>query len=510
MLIRAAEVAGVAGLDVRIGDGRILEVARGLEPRPGEPALEAGGGALLPGLHDHHVHLLAWDAARRSLACGPDRVRDADALARRLGEARRRGGWIRGVGYHESVAGALDRRTLDRWVPDRPVRIQHRSGSAWMLNGRALALVGLEGARAVANAPPGVERDARGRPTGRLFHLDAWLRERWPPAPPPDWRGLARTWAGFGVVGATDATPHNGPQEWALFARATRSGWLPQSLLVMGGSDLAGSAGPAAARTPGPRPAAAEAPRVEVGALKIRLEDPQLPDFDAFCEQVARAHAAGRAVAVHCVTRLELVLTVAVLREVGVHPGDRIEHAAVAPPEMIEAVGELGVRVVSQPHFIRERGDGYLEEVERADQPWLYRCRGWLAAGVGFAAGTDAPFGDPDPWHAMRSAIDRRSGSGRRLGRVEALDPESALALFTSPARDPGAPARRVAPGCVADLCLLDRPWSRARERLEAGDVVATLCAGRLAGVSDPDRWTAAGPLAAGAGLNAPRSREAS
>ena len=52
--------------------------------------------------------------------------------------------------------------------------MQHRSGALWMLNSAACRALGLD---AGADAP-GVERDGRGRATGRLFRLDAWLRER--------------------------------------------------------------------------------------------------------------------------------------------------------------------------------------------------------------------------------------------------------------------------------------------------------------------------------------------
>ena len=60
--------------------------------------------------------------------------------------------------------------------------------------------------------------------------------------------------------------------------------------------------------------------------------------------------------------------------------------------------------VVTQPHFISERGDQYLTDVDPEDQPWLYRLQGFLAADVPLAAGTDAPFGHWDPWRAIRSA----------------------------------------------------------------------------------------------------------
>jgi predicted amidohydrolase YtcJ len=135
---------------------------------------------------------------------------------------------------------------------------------------------------------------------------------------------------------------------------------------------------------------------------------------------------------------------------------------------------------VTQPNFVRERGDAYLVDVDARDRPWLYRGRGLLEASVPLGGGTDAPFGDPDPWAAMRAAIDRNTEAGLALGPDEALTPERALALFTSPASAPGDPPRPIAVGAPADLCLLDRPWSEARSLLSKELVAAAIRDGAL------------------------------
>jgi len=453
MLIRRAEIAGEPGLDVRIAAGRIAAVGRDLPREPGEDALDAAGGALLPGLHDHHVHLLALAASLDSVACGPPEVRDARALARVLADAPGTG-WIRGTGYHESVAGALDRDALDRLAPDRPARIQHRTGAAWLLNGAAVRALGLD---AGADAP-GVERDAAGRATGRLLGLDAWLRERLPAGGPLDLARVGRLLACAGVTGATDATPTNDAASLALLAA------LPQRVVVMGGPDL-------------PEPTA---PNLARGAVKVLLREDALPTPEALARTVRGAHAQHRSVAIHCVTRAELVVAAAALGAAGARPGDRIEHASVAPPDLVALVAELPVTVVTQPNFVRERGDAYLRDVPDRDRPWLYRCQGFLDAGVPLGAGTDAPFGRPDPWWAMQAAVDRRSEAGLALGAGEALAPERALALFTTPPEAPGGPPRRIAPGAPADLCLLALPWKRARDRLDAADVACAWRAGAM------------------------------
>jgi predicted amidohydrolase YtcJ len=452
LLIREAEVEGRAA-DVRIAGGRIAALGRGLAPAAGERVLEARGGALLPGLHDHHLHLLAWAAALGSVPCGPPAVRDAPALAAALRRAPGTG-FLRGVGYHESVAGTLDRGRLDALLPGRPLRLQHRSGALWMLNSAACRALGLD---AGADAE-GVERDAAGVATGRLFRLDAWLRARLASEPPPDLAPVGAALARAGVTGVTDATPGLEPGALAALAAARSGGALPQRLVLLG----AAHAGDAFA----------------VGPAKLVLDERALPPLAELVARVRAAHANGRGVAVHCVTRAELVLALAALEEAGTGVGDRIEHASVAPPELVAWLARLGLTVVTQPGFVRSRGDDYLREVELRDRAWLYRCAGFTGAGVPLGAGTDAPFGEGDPWRAMQAALDRRTAAGETLGAAEALTPERALALFTTPADAPGGPPRRIEPGVPADLCLLDRPWSRARDALASEGVAATIGAG--------------------------------
>jgi predicted amidohydrolase YtcJ len=462
VLIRGAEVEGRAPLDVRIAGGRVAELGARLARAPGEEVLEACGGALLPGLHDHHAHLLALAASLASVRCGPPEVGDARALARALRAAEPAHGWLRGVGYHESVAGPLDRAALDRLRADVPLRVQHRSGAAWLLNSAGVARLGLD---AGADAR-GVERDARGRATGRLFRLDAWLRERLGPAAPPRLDAVGRRLSSFGVTGVSDATATNGAREVSILAAARRRGELPQRLCVMGEAGLAAPPGD---------------PGLWIGARKLVLDDAALTGPDALERQLREAHAEGRGVAVHCVTRAELCVALAAFAAAGVRPGDRIEHAAVAPPEAAQQLAALGLTVVTQPHFVHERGDAYLRDVEPRERPWLYRCRGLLEAGVCVGGGSDAPFGGDDPWRAMRAAVSRRTRDGRPFAPGEALSPERALALFTSPPQAPGAAPRAVGPGFAADLCLLDLPWRAARRALSSRHVRATLCGGRVA-----------------------------
>ena len=181
----------------------------------------------------------------------------------------------------------------------------------------------------------------------------------------------------------------------------------------------------------------------------------------------------------HCVTRVQLVLTAAVLDDAGTTPGDRIEHGSVIPAEVTPTLARLGVTVVTNPGFIYDRGDTYRSEVEAADRPSLYRCATLRDAGIGVAAGTDAPFGPPDPWVAVRASVSRETRAGAVLGPPERIDAASALSLFFGSAEAPARP-RTVSPGAPGDLCVLFTPRRESLRELRAENVAASVVAGEL------------------------------
>lgn len=450
LVITRAEVRGRL-VDVRIRDGVVTEIATGL--RPHGDVLDARGGALLPGLHDHHLHLLATAAAMHSVDCGPPQVRTAAQLRDALRTAPP-GAWVRGVGYHESVAGLLDRDVLDGMVPDRPVRVQHRGGALWTVNSAGLALL------AADLVGPDVERGADGRPTGRLWRYDARLHAILG-AQPPDLAPVSARLTRYGITGVTDATPDDDGSGAAAIAAAVRAGTLRQRVHLLGATNDADG-------------------DVTIGPRKLLLRDHDLPGFDELTATIAASHAERRPVAVHCVTRESLLLTLAALDVCGVLPGDRIEHAAVVPVEVRTQLARSGVRVVTQPSFIARRGDDYLARVDRDDRDLLYPYASLLAAGVPVAPSSDAPFGDLDPWRTIAAAVQRRTGGGVVLGSGERVTASVVLNGFLSPAAEPGGPPRRIVPGAPADLCLLGTPLAAALAEPSAELVRVVLRAGRV------------------------------
>jgi predicted amidohydrolase YtcJ len=413
MLITDVEVEGHGRVDVRLGGGRVVGIGR---RRAGRGDVDGRGGALLVGLHDHHVHLAALAAEAASVRVGPGEVRDREGLVAAL----RRGApgeWVRAVGYHESAAGELDRWMLDDFVPDRPVRVQHRSGALWVWNSAALRAVGLDGGG-----------------DGRFWREDERLRGFAPPVR-LDLRGVGARAAAYGITGFTNADPQ--PAE----GLAELLSVLPQRLVVMGLGDA---------------------------PLKFLLDDATLPTPDELAASMAAARP--RPVAVHCVTRVQLLVTLLALDEAGPVAGDRIEHGSVIPAETLSWLARLGVTVVTQPHFPVERGREYATDVDPDDQAHLYRCRSLAEAGIPLAAGTDAPYGSADPWAVMRAAAERSGGEG--------VDRRAALDLFAGEPQHPSR-VRKVAVGSVADLCLLHVPLKEALDLMSADVVRATFVGGQ-------------------------------
>jgi predicted amidohydrolase YtcJ len=415
LLLRRAATAPGFERDLAIEGGRIVA-----QPGTGDHIeIDVEGRPVLPGLTDHHIHLLATAAARDSVDCSPAALAAAGGLAAALRDARARRpeGWLRGVGYDVSASGPLDRRGLDPLAVG-PIRIQDRTGIRWMLDGAGLAEVLPADP---GDWPAGVERDGADRATGVLTRLDGWLGER-VPRQVPDLAALGAWLASRGVTALTDAGAGNGPEELATLAAAG----LPQRVTAM---------------TRDPEVTAPEG--VALGPVKILLDDADLPTLDDLAARVGAAHDAGRAVAVHSVSEATLVMALAA----GVGPRDRIEHASLVPDDVLPLLVEAGPMVVVQPALVRTRGDRYLAEVPVEEHRGLHRLGSFVGAGLRVRAGSDAPYGDPDPWLGVAAAADRRTAGGQVLGAAEALTPGGALRLWCDT--------------LVDDVVVLDAGWDR-------------------------------------------------
>lgn len=420
-LLRAVTVGG-RWLDCRIRDGRVAELAPDLAPADGEQVMDGGGRELVPGLCDHHVHLRALAAARRSV----------DLRGRGLAEVALvppGTGWLRLVGAGDE----LRRPDLDAIWPDRPVRVQHRSGALWTLNSAALDRL-----------RPGATPEERA--TGQFWRSGDRLRALLDLNLDADLMAISAELSAYGITHVTDATPDADPAALAV----------EQHVLSLGAAGT------------GPR--------------KIVIEDHRPPDLEGLVVAIRDTHDVGRGVALHVVTRVALSFALTALVEAGSTPADRIEHAAVCDDESARLIAELGVTVVTQPSLAARHGLRYLADSEPEDRPLLWRYAGLLRLGVRVAVSSDAPYGDPCPWITIAAAV-RRESDGFVVGAQERVDPAVAFASMLADPADPAGPPRSVALGEPADLCLLSAGLATVLRRAVSGEtalVRATFIAGRL------------------------------
>ena len=460
---------------VLVDGGKIAAVGGNREVsgllRAGGATVDCQGKTLLPGFIDAHCHLLATAGMLTGVDCGPGAVKSIKGLKAALRKAARTtpaGGWVRGYGYDDErleEGRHPDRWDLDEAVPQLPVRVHHRSGHAVVLNSSALDLAGIN--RETADPVDGViQRDPEsGEPTGLLWEMAGFLRQRLrqnrdPVSREEGIKRLDRKLLSCGITSAQDAGPGNDLGRWRDFQAIKEEGRLTSRVTVMAGQ-------------PHLEEFCAAGQEwgwgddwLRLGHAKIVLTmttGTLLPGERDLARMVVEAHKDGFPVAIHAVEKEAVEAAARVLAK---HPfaGDRIEHCSECLPEALGLLRRSGTRVVTQPGFVYWRGDDYLERVEPELLPWLYPLGVWHGAGVPLAFGSDAPVIDPNPWPGIAAAVTGRTrggemlngpASGERTGGMPLVDALRAYTLGGALAEGREKLKGSIEPGKLADLVLL-------------------------------------------------------
>ena len=459
--------------------------------------IDCGGQTIVPGFIDAHCHVLAYAASLVAVDCSPNAapgIQDmVDAIRERAGRTPV-GEWIRATGYSEFQLRDKRHPTrwdLDRAAPNHPVRLNHRSGHACVLNSVALERVGISGD---TEEPPGgtITRDLdSAEPNGLLLEMDAWLDTRIAPLSGVELsEGVAQASRNFvsqGVTSVMDATPSNSLDRWNTLRHFRSSGAFSPYLSVM----------PAYARLN-----EFESARLSfgsgdgfstVGHVKIMLIRtggrlyPQLGDLQGAIEA---AHSRGFPVAIHAVEADAVSAAAHALEENHVRGlSDRIEHASECPPDVLNVLAHSRLVVVSQPSFLRDNGAQYLSEFG-PDAKWLYRFKSLIDSGIVLAASSDAPVSAPNPLEAMHASVKRQANSGEVIGIGERLTAMEALVMHTRSAayatcRDDEVGT--IATGKLADLAVLSHdPTSISTEYLSDVRVTMTIGGGEILWGDEP------------------------
>ena len=456
---RAEAVAVRGGRIVAVGT--VADARRALDADP--KLVDCAGGELLPAFIDAHCHLLAYAASLRSVDCSNAySISEIQRLIRARAAELPKGRWLRAVGYEETALAERrhpNRGDLDAAAPEHLVRLIHRSGHASVLNSAALQAAGIS--TATEEAPGGsIDRDiATGEPSGLLLGMERVIARAVPAVPYEKLSDVVRDavqrFLSAGVASIQDATHTNGRAEWELFERLIMDGSLRINVVLMEGFDHLGEL-----------PEAACGGRLRRGPVKIMLRElghELSPDEDELPAMVLEAHAAGRQVAIHAVGERAVVAAASAIQAaVAARPRPdhrhRIEHCGQLPPGMASRLVRLGVVVVSQPSYVRERGDRYLQFVPKDQRSRLYAFRTLRDAGVSLAAGSDAPVTAPEPLSSVAAAVERTTAAGMPLVPEQAVGVFDALSWWTAGAAHAAFQEEETGalrPGLRADLMLL-------------------------------------------------------
>ncbi len=491
--VRTADAIGIA-------DGRVVSAGSQAEvanaAAPGAEHLDLRGSAIVPGIHDFHLHLVGMARARRELAL------DGAAAFSELREALARGvsglpagEWLRGRGWHEAVFEAGPTEELARVAGAAPAFLYSHDGHSAWASAAALSLAGLG---AETPDPPGgrLERDSSGRLTGVL-------RERATDLVDPVCGSLVGDplraaldetvveLSALGITAATDAG-----DSAAFDGVGDHAGLGDSASQILANRDLLDGRLRLAVNVPADAVQAAARLGVRTGALvgaagtlrggwvKVYL-DGALGSRTAACfgaytcgagdnrgilrlgaddvaALIAEAAEASLRVAMHAIGDRALAVALdAVGRVSGASDAvpHRLEHLQLVRRDDLTRIARMDLTASLQPiHAAADR--------DPAERCWadrladVYATRAIADSGARLAFGSDAPIESVNPWHGIFAAVHRRfPGDGTPDWRPEqAIDAATALAAYTSgPAAGLGLNDEgHLRPGARADLAVLD------------------------------------------------------
>ena len=433
---------------VAIKGNRILLVAGNekLEQVAGAKTkiIDCHGKTVVPGFNDAHCHIFSFIRKLLSLDLSSSSVSSIAEIKAAIHQRARNtlpGNWLTGTGYNEFYLA--EKRCPNRWdidevAPHHPVVLAHRSLHACVLNSLALSLAGIT---RETQEPPGalIDRDpATGEPSGLLFEMLGYIREKVMPPLSEDelTEGIAlanRHYLSNGITSLQEATIGNNLGRWQTFRRFKDTGKLKSRLSIMPGIEALSQFQEA-----GLAPGYGDS-QLRLGGVKIMLKETtgQLePSQSELNQQALTAHQAGFQLAIHAIEPSTVEAAIIALEYAHSHlpqagQRHRIEHCSVCPPSLLKRLSKLRAVVVTQPPFLYYSGERYLATVPASQLPWLYRIKSLLNSGLIVAASSDSPVVPDNPLVGIYAAVTRQAESGQLLLPEECISAEQALAMYT-------------------------------------------------------------------------------
>jgi predicted amidohydrolase YtcJ len=288
-----------------------------------------------------------------------------------------------------------------------------------------------------------------------------------------------------GITSFEDATSSNNYDDWGILNRLNENGCIKSHTGMLVSPEAMGDFIECGMAT-------SELGQVRICGVKVIVDETDghvSPDQDTLEKILCEAHAAGFATAQHAIKGKPLEVAVEVIGKVKARtPGtmhhDRIEHCSLCSARIRGRIKNSKLVVVSQPGFIYQNGDRYLQTVKKSELPFLYCFRSFLRDGIMIAAGSDSPFGNPIPLDGIYAAVTRRTESGKAVTPNESIGIMEAVAMWTRSAAWAATLEDRagiIAAGKRADLVVLSNNLlTCAEERLKEIKVLKTMIDGAV------------------------------
>jgi predicted amidohydrolase YtcJ len=487
------------GVIVAVGDDAAVRAQAGA----GAQVIDLAGAAVLPGLHDMHVHPMGAGVGRITqcqFAQGASLDVVQAAVAACIAE-REPGAWIAGGQWDAaSIGSAPTRAMLDEVSPNNPVVLTDISGHSVWANSRALEIAGIT---AATDDPPGgaIERDGDGVPTGVFRETATGLVRGLVPPPTAEQTVEGLKWSldlmlSHGITSFTDAGV-NQPTMAAYAALADR-GDLKQRVrgCIMWRPMI---------------PSVAEAPAAQ------QLEEANLFARDRFSPDCIKLVLDGVPTDGHTAAMVDPYADASLgdesrARGILMIPQNVLNDTVVdldtrGYTVKFHAAGDAAVRAgidaveaarqangfTSNLHDVGHNSFVQMSDIERARgvgatfemSPYIWypnpiipdiaraigpeRMERWIPvkdaidAGALVVPGSDWPVvPEVNPWIGIETLVTRQApgGGGEELGAAEKITLEQAIDMFTvNSARQMGNANEtgRIAPGMLADVIVLDR-----------------------------------------------------
>lgn len=427
--------------------------------------IDLEGKTVLPGFIDAHMHLGWYISTLMQVDLRYPRVKSKEDLIQRLiSETNEETQWIRGFGYDHNKLIEQNHPTkedLDKVSLEKPIVLNHISGHSIAVNTKVLEICGIN--KLTEDPRDGIiERDDEGNPTGIFYEGAQNLVFNHMPA--TDKKELEiglekanKSLLSYGITSIHDMMTEDFETEFMCYFDALQRGKLsfrvcfflpfPSYLYLKKNinqldkmmydaslhdndqfkisglkffADGSLNCNTAAMYTP------YKNSNGDCGIMTLEYDEiVEISRFAKNHQLQVSFHAIGERAVDTCAKAYSDIL------EVNNNSRFRIEHCGLINSNNLELMRDYNIYVASQPKFIDDFGEGFINNLECTEYKKIYAFSSLKKAGIHLGFSSDAAVTEIDPLPAIRSAIYRKTKEGNAFELQEKVSLYETIKSYT-------------------------------------------------------------------------------